>query len=753
MAARPDPRTLVAPPAVRVGPVAPPPPAAVRMDVAAFVGRVRPPVPPGPPPPPAAVESAEEFAATFPEAADSRLGPAVRAFFRNGGRRCWVVPAEPPFLDERLALTGTGALVREAALFDDAPKGVHAVLALEEVTLLAVPDAFPPRPVPVGVRSGTVKSIDAGKRTITIAVGGGDETYLVTADTETLAGGRVVPDPFADPRLAAGARVAFGSALAGGKRILVRLWLDVRRGVVKAVAAGVHTVTITVNAKDQTFLLTAETETLAGGRVVPDPFADPRFVPGVPVAFLDALRGGQAVLVGLWLGAATPGAPTGTGAAFSRYMVPDPAVLALAFTLALQKLAGAKPTDPPVREWLELSWQWASSSSDAEAAKAEDAARGGARFVLVRSVSPAFPPDETETVYCGPATRVLAGTKPDVYRVSVGTEPAFYRVRAETAALTGAWENPVEQAIPTGDVVKTVEDPVATQIAAVQVCAARGDALAILVPPEVWPDGATTWVTDLTVDPRWNAADKLALQTHAAFWGPWVLARDGERADAEPDAYPADGAVCGLLARRAAERGAWASIMNLPVAGALGLGPPPYGPGDLVPLYAAEAAGAVRAASDSREAVTGQQAQGVNVLARTSRGFVAVGERTPPPDPRRDAGFPSDVVPVRRLMALLRRELARVGVGLAFLPNGPALERRAVRAVEAVLESLLRRGALVGPDARSSFQVTARAGAGAADEGRLEVEVRVRPALPLRLLTLQLVRTGEGAFTLAEGQG
>ena len=91
---------------------------------------------------------------------------------------------------------------------------------------------------------------------------------------------------------------------------------------------------------------------------------------------------------------------------------------------------------------------------------------------------------------------------------------------------------------------------------------------------------------------------------------------------------------------------------------------------------------------------------------------------------------------------------------LAFLPNGPALERRAARAVEAVLESLLRRGALVGPDARSSFQVAARAGApGAAGESRLEVEVRVRPALQLRLLTLHLVRTGADAFTVAEGQG
>ncbi len=607
MAARPDPRTLVAPPAVRVSGIAPPPaPAAVRMDVAAFVGRVKPTVPPTPLPPPAAVESAEAFAAAFAEAPDSRLGPAVRAFFRNGGRRCWIVPADPPFLDDRLKSTGAATLVREAAMLDDAeapPQGVHAVLALEEVTLLAVPDAFPPR--------------------------------LAIASS--------VPD------------------------------------------------TATV---------------------------------------------------------APPGASAAPPPGFSACKVVDPAVLALNFTLAPKELPAVPPTDPPVREWVELSWAWHQNSADATAAQA------GAEFVLVRSVSKAFPPNETETVYRGTAAGMLVGTKPAVYGVSVGTETAFYRVRAETATRVGGWADPLAQAIPTGETVPTAEDPVATQIAAVQVCAARGDVLAVLVPPESWPTGARSWVADLANDSRWNAEDKRALQTHAAFWGPWVLARDGERAGAEPDAYPADGAVCGLLARRALERGAWASILNLPVAGALGLGPAPYGPGALVPLFAAEAPDAKRAASDSRAAVAGQQAQGINVLARTPRGFVPVGERTPPPDPNRDTAFPSDVVPVRRFMALLRRELARVGVGLAFAPNGPALERRAVRAVESVLENLLRRGALVGPDARSSFQVTARAGEPAAGaDNRLEVEIRVRPALPLRLLTLRLVRTGEDAFTIAEGQG
>src|SRR5215218_7086647 len=80
---------------------APPPPAEAlpRMDVAVLVGFAS----AGPLHVPVAVESVTQFAAVFgPDAplawdaargvrARAYLGPAVRAFFANGGRRCWVV--------------------------------------------------------------------------------------------------------------------------------------------------------------------------------------------------------------------------------------------------------------------------------------------------------------------------------------------------------------------------------------------------------------------------------------------------------------------------------------------------------------------------------------------------------------------------------------------------------------------------------------------------------------------------------------
>ena len=72
-----------------------------RMDIAAFVGFAE----TGPTHVPVAIESIAEFAAIFGgdaplawdprrgEIVSARLAPAIRAFFRNGGRRCWVVRA------------------------------------------------------------------------------------------------------------------------------------------------------------------------------------------------------------------------------------------------------------------------------------------------------------------------------------------------------------------------------------------------------------------------------------------------------------------------------------------------------------------------------------------------------------------------------------------------------------------------------------------------------------------------------------
>jgi hypothetical protein len=90
-----------------------------RMDIAAFVGFAA----SGPIDVPVVVEDAAQFAAIFGsdaqlvrdqrtgEAGTAHLGPTVRAFFRNGGRRCWIVRVAGP--SARVTALPVPGLVRQ----------------------------------------------------------------------------------------------------------------------------------------------------------------------------------------------------------------------------------------------------------------------------------------------------------------------------------------------------------------------------------------------------------------------------------------------------------------------------------------------------------------------------------------------------------------------------------------------------------------------------------------------------------------
>jgi hypothetical protein len=150
-------------PGIRFETVAPPTGDVLpRMDIPAFVGFAA----MGPVNVPVAVEDPVQFETLFgadlPLAQESDTGvtiqaylaPAVRAFFRNGGRRCWIVRVAglakfgaDLFLDPDLKdATVRDLLDRADFLRDQSPAhrdltGIHAVLGLDEVTLVAVPDA------------------------------------------------------------------------------------------------------------------------------------------------------------------------------------------------------------------------------------------------------------------------------------------------------------------------------------------------------------------------------------------------------------------------------------------------------------------------------------------------------------------------------------------------------------------------------------------------------------------------------------
>jgi hypothetical protein len=142
-----------------------------RMDIAAFVGFAS----SGPLDTPVPIEEMVQFREIFgndlllardPKTGEEQyahLASAVEAFFKNGGKRCWVVRVgieadteqetgereqlgSQLFLDPDLAGVGSAALLGEANhkyyIKEQPLKGIHTLLPLEEVTLVAVPDAL-----------------------------------------------------------------------------------------------------------------------------------------------------------------------------------------------------------------------------------------------------------------------------------------------------------------------------------------------------------------------------------------------------------------------------------------------------------------------------------------------------------------------------------------------------------------------------------------------------------------------------------
>lgn len=115
-----------------------------RMDIAVFVGFAA----SGPLHIPVALESASQFTAIFGgdtslawdkrqgEMLQAYLAPAVRAFFRNGGRRCWVVRVA------RDKVTSDNPLNRARSNFFPIPGLARASFATDGATLKAITPAF-----------------------------------------------------------------------------------------------------------------------------------------------------------------------------------------------------------------------------------------------------------------------------------------------------------------------------------------------------------------------------------------------------------------------------------------------------------------------------------------------------------------------------------------------------------------------------------------------------------------------------------
>lgn len=206
--------------------------------------------------------------------------------------------------------------------------------------------------------------------------------------------------------------------------------------------------------------------------------------------------------------------------------------------------------------------------------------------------------------------------------------------------------------------------------------------------------------------------------SYGAVYHPWIVSgASGQHV------VPPDGFATGILAARAARRGAWIAPANEPLKDAVAL-TPEIGPEDWLALQEAR----------------------VNLFRAEPRGFLALNADTLADDIERRP------INVRRLLILLRRMALRRGASYVFEPNGAALRRAVERGFTTLLDDLFRRGAFAGATQAESFKIVTDETVNTAaerDAGRFLAQLRVAPSWPLQFLNVSLAQSGE-RLTVAE---
>ena len=360
------------------------------------------------------------------------------------------------------------------------------------------------------------------------------------------------------------------------------------------------------------------------------------------------------------------------------------------------------PQDPP-RGMIHLTW----TQTDAP----------NAQYELQQSGDPDFA--GAERLYLGPALEF------DLSRPPAGST-IYLRVRAIAGDLQSGWSDAILLQL-TGADRWFLDDPAAgyspqtlidVQIAALRLCAARGDVLALLTMPEHYRSSdAIAHVHALKASgDRAPGSGTDPIFGFGALYHPWGYYAD----TSDPTSFrrtPLDGGAAGIAAARTVARGAWVAPANVALKDLLALDSPV-------------------ADSDVQALATAQ----VNFVRDDPGGFLWLAADTLSDD--------ADLRPisVRRLLALLRRTAERYGNAHVFEPNSDVSRRTARRSFEALLGLMYSAGAFAGATADEGFQVSTPVAAGDLDAGRLIVELRVAPSQPLAFLTVRLVQTGTGTL-------
>ena len=343
------------------------------------------------------------------------------------------------------------------------------------------------------------------------------------------------------------------------------------------------------------------------------------------------------------------------------------------------------------------------------------------KFVLEESATPDF--QFPQEIYNEKETNFTVSRR--------GAGIYYYRVQARIGSYISNWSEGLAVKIPAAEnwVVNSSEKYEADVLLAVQrallrMCAARGDLFAVLDLPEHFDkENAVQHISTLKTTKGLTAAskgvepfsaDEAKALSFGAVYHPWLMTREDNFETVRT--VPPCGAVCGVIAHRSLQRGAWIAPANEPLLNVLGL-----------------------AKEFRRESFLDFQDSFINLVRNEPTGFLVLNAETLSDDPDLRQ------INVRRLLSLIRRLALRHGAAYVFEPNDERFRRQVRRGFNSLLDLMFARGAFAGATPAVSYQVVVSDSVNnfqSIEQGRFIVELRVAPSLPLKFVTVRLVNAG-----------
>lgn len=320
-----------------------------------------------------------------------------------------------------------------------------------------------------------------------------------------------------------------------------------------------------------------------------------------------------------------------------------------------------------------------------------------------------------------------------------------FRVRAVLRNTVGPWSNTLSAwpASLNRTSLEAAEDFSGTDLLAIhravlRCCSARGDLFGVLGLPrhyheqdvldhyaKLMPGDSLAGSTGFDTVPPLTLAESPAA-SHAALYYSWLISPSESTGGGkiELQSMPPEGPICGKLAARAMSDGAWVAPANSPLTDVLALTSP---------------------VSDSWWLRLNRSR--INVLRSSVDGIVTLSANT--------LSNQTDLreINVRRLLSLLRRLALREGNRYVFEPNNAAFQERVQQHFETVFGKLFERGAFSGVSASQAYRVVTDTSVNterSIDAGRFVVELWVAPSQALKFIRVRLTQSGPSQLQVQE---